>query len=104
VTAVGLLVCLAASDLPLFLIGRTLTGLCGACFPLAFALARRHLPEQRVAPGIGALLLAVWLVALLLAASQGSVWGRSSTPVLACAVLKALGIGGACDDERPPRV
>ncbi|GAA4753073.1 MFS transporter [Nocardioides endophyticus] len=65
---------------------------------LAAAAAYRWIPdsparERRRLPLLPALLLSTWLVALLLALSQGNSWGWSSTRILGLVTIAALVAG-----------
>ena len=51
--AAGTVICGLATTLAVLLVGRVAQGLGGALFPLAFAIIRDELPEERVAGAIG---------------------------------------------------
>jgi EmrB/QacA subfamily drug resistance transporter len=151
--AVGALLAAVVTSLPLMIVARTIQGLGGAIFPLAFGILRDEFPRERVAgaialvsgilgiggglgivlagpilqhlsyhwlfwiplvvvsvaavaaivfipestiraPGdihwLGGLLLSAWLVALLVAVSEGATWGWGSAKTLGLFVLAAL--------------
>jgi EmrB/QacA subfamily drug resistance transporter len=151
--AAGSLVAAVATSLPLLIAGRTIQGLGGAVYPLAFGIIRDQLPRERVAgaialvasllgiggglgiviagpilqylsyhwlfwillvitsvatvaaivfvpestvrePGrvdwLGGVLLSGWLVALLVAVSEGTTWHWASAKTIGLFVLAAL--------------
>jgi EmrB/QacA subfamily drug resistance transporter len=151
--AAGSLVAAVATSLPLLIVGRTIQGLGGAVYPLAFGIIRDQLPRERVAGAIalvsgllgiggglgiviagpilqylsyhwlfwillvitsvatvaaivfipestvrepdrvhwlGGLLLSGWLVALLVAVSEGTTWHWGSAKTIGLFVLAAL--------------
>jgi EmrB/QacA subfamily drug resistance transporter len=151
--AVGALLAAVATSLPLMILARTIQGLGGAIFPLAFGIIRDEVPRERVAgaialisgilgiggglgivlagpilqhlsyhwlfwipfaatvlataaaialvpesstrqPGtihwLGGALLSAWLVALLLAVSEGPAWHWSSAKTLGLFALAAV--------------
>jgi EmrB/QacA subfamily drug resistance transporter len=151
--AVGCLLAALVTSLPLMIVARTIQGLGGAIFPLAFGIIRDEFPQQRVAgaialmsgilgiggglgivlagpilqglsyhwlfwiplvvtvlstaaaivfipestqraPGnihwLGAALLSGWLVALLLAFSEGETWGWGSSKTIGLIALAAI--------------
>jgi EmrB/QacA subfamily drug resistance transporter len=151
--AVGSLLAAVVTSLPLMIVARTIQGLGGAIFPLAFGIIRDELPRERVAGGIalvsgilgiggglgivlagpilqhlsyhwlfwiplavtavaaiaavmfipesksrqpgrvhwlGGVLLSAWLVALLVAVSEGSTWHWGSAKTIGLFVLSAL--------------
>ncbi|WP_249011207.1 MFS transporter [Conexibacter sp. DBS9H8] len=53
VFAAGLLVSALSHSLVLLIVGRTIQGVAGAVFPLAFGVIRDEFPKERVATGIG---------------------------------------------------
>jgi MFS family permease len=151
--AAGSLLAAVVTTLPLMIVARTIQGLGGAIFPLAFGIIRDEFPRERVAgaialvsgilgiggglgivlagpilqhlsyhwlfwiplavtavaaaaafvfipestiraPGnihwVGGLLLSAWLVALLVAVSEGSAWGWGSAKTIGLAVASAV--------------
>jgi EmrB/QacA subfamily drug resistance transporter len=151
--AAGSLLAAVVTALPLMIVARTIQGLGGAIFPLAFGIIRDEFPRERVAgaialvsgilgiggglgivlagpilqhlsyhwlfwiplavtavaaaaafvfipestaraPGnihwLGGLLLSTWLVALLIAVSEGSTWGWGSAETIGLIVVSAV--------------
>jgi EmrB/QacA subfamily drug resistance transporter len=151
--AAGSLLAAVVTTLPLMIVARTIQGLGGAIFPLAFGIIRDEFPRERVAgaialvsgilgiggglgivlagpilqhlsyhwlfwiplavtavaaaaafvfipesairaPGnihwLGGLLLSAWLVALLVAVSEGSAWGWGSAKTIGLVVASAV--------------
>ena len=151
--AAGSLLAAVATSLPLLIVARTIQGLGGAVYPLAFGIIRDELPRERVASGIalvssllgiggglgivlagpilqhlsyhwlfwillvltsvatvaaivfvpesqlrepgrvhwlGGVLLSAWLVALLVAVSEGTTWHWGSSKTIGLFVLSVL--------------
>ena len=151
--AAGSLLAAVVTSLPLMIVARTIQGLGGAIFPLAFGIIRDELPRERVAgaialvsgilgiggglgivlagpilqhlsyhwlfwipfvvtalaaaaalafipespnrePGnihwLGGVLLSAWLVALLVAVSEGATWGWTSAKTIGLIVVSAV--------------
>src|SRR5882724_9578233 len=166
--AAGSLLAAVVTSLPLMIVARTIQGLGGAIFPLAFGIIRDEFPRERVAgaialvsgilgiggglgivlagpilqhlsyhwlfwiplavtavaaaaafafipestlrePGtvhwLGGLLLSAWLVALLVAVSEGSTWGWGSAKTLGLfmlsGVLAATWVGAESRRQHP---
>jgi MFS family permease len=116
----GSLISALSNSLGLLVAGRAVQGAAGAVFPLAFGIIRDEFPRERVATGIGlvvvviamiathlwvpespiksparvdyvgAVLLSAALSALLLAVSEGNRWGWSSPAVIGLFVGAAV--------------
>jgi EmrB/QacA subfamily drug resistance transporter len=52
---IGTLICALATNLPVLILGRAVSGVGGALFPLSFAIVRDELPPEKVPAGIGLL-------------------------------------------------